>query len=208
MGINLSKSSHILFFIVLLPAISLGIGYGFATLFPALPFWVETLSPLGAYGVIYGLFEKHAWHWPVFRLLGIVSIPDVRGRWLGEQTSSFRDTNGKLRKSRVIMEVEQTFSTVKAITYYKHWQTAHSLSSFMPVEGQSVLFVMFETAPRVGYEGDASAHKGVMRLTQLPDKKLVGTYFNAEGRSGELSFKRTRYTLHQTFESIENQKKT
>lgn len=61
---------------------------------------------------------------------------------------------------------------------------------------------MFETAPRIEYEGGASAHKGVIRLTQLPDKKLTGTYFNAEGRSGELSFKRTRYTLYQTFESV------
>lgn len=203
MGINLNKTIHILFFVVLLPVISLGIGYGFAVLLPDAPFWVETLSPLAAYGLLYSLFEKYAWHWPIFRLLGIVSTPDVRGRWLGEQTSSFKDANGKPRKSRVIMEIQQTFSTIKVNTYYKHWQTTHTLSSFINVEEECILFIMFETTPRLDYSGDALAHKGVMRLTQLPDKKLAGTYFNAEGRSGELSFRRTRYTLHKTFDSIE-----
>lgn len=202
MGVNLSKTSHILFFVVLLPAISFGVGYGFTQLFPDMPFWVETLSPLGAYGLLYTLFEKYMWYWPIFRVLGIVSIPDVRGRWLGEQISSFKDANGKLRKSRVIMEIEQTFSTIKVHTYYKNWHTTHSLCSFIAIENECILFILFETTPRVGYEGEASAHKGVIRLTQLPDKKLVGTYFNAEGRSGELSFKRTRYTLHRTFESV------
>jgi len=206
MGVNLNKTSHILFFVVLLPSISFGAGYGFTLLFPNVPFWVETLSPLGAYGLLYTLFEKYMWHWPLFRIFGIVSIPDVRGRWLGEQTSSFKDNNGKSRKSRVIMEVEQTFSTVRVNTYYKNWQTTHSLSSFIAIEDECILFIMFETTPRIEYEGEASAHKGVMRLIQLPDKKLVGTYFNAEGRSGELSFKRTRYTLHHTFESIGNSK--
>lgn len=53
MGVNLNKTSHILFFIVALPAISFGAGYGFSQLFPNVPFWVETLSPLGAYGLLY-----------------------------------------------------------------------------------------------------------------------------------------------------------
>lgn len=206
MGINLRKTTHILFFIVLLPVISLSVGYGFAKLSPYLPFWVETLSPLAAYGLLYGIFEKHAWHWPLFRLLGIVSTPDVRGRWLGKQTSSFKDTDGKARQSRVIMEIKQTFSTIHVTTYYKNWHTTHSLASFIVVEDQCVLFVMFETTPRVDYDGEASAHKGLMRLIQLPDKTVTGTYFNAQGRSGELQFKRTQYTLHQTFDGIEDAK--
>lgn len=202
MGVNLSNISHVLFFVVLLPIISLGLGYGFTQIFSNVPFWIETLSPLGAYGLLYTLFEKHMWHWPMFRIVGIVSTPDLRGRWLGDQTSSFKDTNGKLRKSRVIMEIEQTFSGIKVRTYYKNWHSTHSLSSFIPVENECILFVMFETTPRIEYEENALAHKGVMRLAQLPDKTLLGTYFNAEGRSGELSFKRTRYTLHQTFEKV------
>jgi hypothetical protein len=172
----------------------------FRYFFPNAPFWIETLSPLAAYGLFYSAFEKYLWHWPIFRSIGIVTTPDVRGRWLGEQLSSYKDANGKARKSRVIMEIEQTFTSIKVNTYYKNWHTTHTLSSFIAVEDECILFIMFETTPRVEYTGTASAHKGVIKLTQLPDKKLVGTYFNAEGRSGELTFKRTRHTLHHTFD--------
>lgn len=202
MGIDLQKTSHVLFFVVALPAVSFGVGWVFAQIFPALPFWVETISPLAAYGLLYSAFEKHAWHWPVFRWIGIVSAPDVRGRWLGEQTSSFTDKNGKLRKSRVIMEVEQTFSGLKVETFYKNWRTEHCIASFILVDGECTLFMLFESAPKVGYEGEAGAHKGVVRLRQESPGKLTGTYFNAEGRHGEASFRRTRYTLHRTFDSV------
>jgi len=206
MGINLGKTSHILFFIVLLPAISFGAGWGFYTLFPTLPFWVESLSPLATYGILYNLFEKNLWRWPLFRMLGIVTTPDVRGRWLGEQTSSYKDPNGKNRKSRVIMEIQQTFSSIKVNTYYKNWQTEHCLSSFIDAAGDCTLFIMFETSPRIEYQGEATAHKGVVRLTQLPDGRLAGTYFNAMGRHGELAFKRTGFVLRKTFESIQGVK--
>lgn len=202
MGIDLKKTSHVIFFIVLLPVVSFGIGWLFAFLLPDVPFWVETLSPLAAYGVLYGFFEAHAWHWPLFRWLGIVTAPDVRGRWLGEQKSSFKDGNGKNRTSRVVMEIEQTFGSVKVVTYYKHWQTAHSISSFIKVGEDCTLFMMFETEPKLSYDGEATAHKGVTRLVQQPSGQLTGSYFNANGNHGELQFKRTGYTLHRTFDSV------
>ncbi len=206
MGIDLKKTSHILFFVVFLPALSFGIGWAFAFLLPNLPFWVETISPLAAYGILYGLFDKYFWHWPFFRWIGVVIAPDVRGRWLGEQSSSFKGEDGKNRTSRVIMEIDQSFAAVKVATYYKHWQTTQTISSFMRVSDECTLFVLFETEPKLSYDGEAVAHKGVMRLTQQPNTQLVGTYFNAQGNHGELSFKRTRYTLHHTFEPIRTKK--
>lgn len=202
MGINLAKTSHILFFVALLPGVSFGVGWGFAQIFPSTPFWVETVSPLAAYGLLYGLFEKHLWHWPVFRFLGIVVAPDVRGRWLGKQTSSFKDEKGASRESRVIMEIQQTFSGLKIDTFYKNWRTEHTIATFIEVDGECTLFIMYETTPKTSMGAEAASHKGVVRLTQQPSKKLEGTYFNAAGRGGEVSFKRTRYSLHKTFESI------
>lgn len=176
----------------------------FALFLPGVPFWIETISPLAAYGLLYGLFDKYAWYWPAFRWLGIVSAPDVRGRWLGEQYSSFKNKDNKRFTSRVIMEIEQTFASVNVTTYYKYWQTAHSISSFIKVGDDCTLFVMFETEPKLEYDGEATAHKGVMRLVQQPDKRLIGSYFNANGNHGEFQFKRTGYTLHRTFESVKS----
>lgn len=202
MGVDLKKTSHVLFFVVFLPVVSFGIGWLFAFMIPNAPFWVETISPLAAYGILFNLFDKLAWHWPVFRWLGITQVPDVRGRWLGEQFSSFRDENGKNRKSRVIMEVEQTFSNIEVQTYYRNWQSAHTAASCWPIDGKMAIVIMFESEPKAIYEVDAQAHKGVIKLTEVIPGKLEGSYFNANGNYGELSFKRTRFTLHHTFEAV------
>lgn len=200
--IDFRKTSHILFFAAVLPALSLSAGWACAQLIPNAPFWIETLSPLAAYGLFYSVFDRFIWHWPLFRWAGIVTTPDLRGRWLGEQISSFRDSNGKNRKSRVIMEVVQTFSHIEVATYYHKWQTEHSVASFVKMGSGCFLMIMFESHPKVDYDGDENAHKGVVKVTQLPNGKLEGTYFNANGQHGELTFRRTRYTLHHTFEAV------
>jgi hypothetical protein len=198
MKIDLGKSSHILFFIVLLPAISYGVGWAFSQQFPDLPFWVEGLSPLGVYALLYAGFERTAWHWPVFRWLGIVQVPDLRGRWTGDQLSSFKKENGKPITSYTVLEVTQTFSGVQTKTYYHRWTDSHSPSCFLNIEGQLYLVILFESEPGVRHDGTDTAHKGVARLQYLPDEKvIVGNYFNSNGNYGEIRLKRrSRKLLH------------
>jgi hypothetical protein len=206
MSVDLHKQSHILFFVVFLPLLSFGIGWLFAQLIPDAPFWVETISPLAAYGLLFNFFDKVAWRWPVFRWLGIVCVPDLRGRWLGEQVSSYKSENGKHITSRVIMEVEQTFSQIKAQTYYAKWHTSITAAQFVDIQQVPTFLILFDAEPSALYDGDATIHKGVTKLIQKPDGTLEGSYFNANGRHGELHFKRTRYTLYRTFEAIGGQK--
>lgn len=198
MKIDLSKTSHILFFIVLLPVLSFGVGWAFSRQFPALPFWVEGLSPLGAYALLYAFFERFAWHWPVFRWLGVVTVPDVRGRWEGQQISSFKDSHGKPIASYTVLEVEQTFTGVTTQTYYHRWSDSHTASCFLRIEGQLYLVVLFESEPGVRHDGSATAHKGVARLCYRKDEGIItGTYFNTNGNFGELKLQRkSRRLLH------------
>lgn len=202
MGIDLRKQSHVFFFVVFLPLISLGLGWVSARLFPDAPFWVETLSPLAAYGLLFGFFDKVAWHWPLFRWLGVVTVPDVRGRWLGEQISSVKKDNGKHIKSRVILEIAQTFSQIHAETYYQRWHSTISVAQFVQIQEVPTLLIMFDAEPKTAYEDTHAAHKGVTKLCQRADGQLEGTYFNGAGQHGDLTFRRTRYTLHRTFDSI------
>jgi hypothetical protein len=198
MKIDLSKSSHILFFILFLPAVSFGAGWAFTHALPNWPFWLEGISPIGVYVLLYTFFERTAWHWPVFRALGIVSVPDLRGRWEGEQFSSYKGSNGKPVRSYAVLEVQQTFSGVSAKTYYYRWTTGHAASTFMEIEGHNYLMIIFESEPGVHHRGDSTANKGVGRLEYLPgDKLLIGTYFNTSGNHGELKLHRTgRKLLH------------
>lgn len=200
MKIDLSRTSHILFFVVFLAAVSFCAGWGFAQAFPDLPFWIEGLSPLGAYGLLYSLFDRFAWHWPVFRALGIVTIPDVRGRWEGEQLSSYKSSNGKPVRSHTVLEIEQTFSTITTKTYYYRWNDAHAASCFLNIDGVQFLTIIFESEPGVRHEGGGVANKGVARLQYLPKEKLiVGNYFNTSGNYGELKLHRVNRRLLRRF---------
>ncbi|HSX30905.1 MAG TPA: hypothetical protein VLE99_03240 [Candidatus Saccharimonadales bacterium] len=201
MKIDLTKSSHVFFFVVFLPALSFAVGQTFEKLFPNWPFWVEGLSPLGAYALFYAFFDKTAWHWPVFRWAGVVTAPDLRGRWVGEQLSSFKRANGKPTESHVVMEVEQTFSSVTTHTYYHRWSNTHTASEFMDIEGQQYLVVIFESEPGVRHNGTDGANKGVVRLCYRSDEKVIaGTYYNTSGNFGEMKLKRTSRKLFQQFD--------
>jgi ribosomal protein S18 acetylase RimI-like enzyme len=198
MKIDLSKAGHVLFFIVFLPAVALAIGWGFAKVLPVLPFWAETISPLGAYGLLYAFFERMAWHWPIFRILGVVRAPDLRGRWVGEQLSSHKDAHGKPVASRTVLEVQQTFTGITAKAYYHRWSAAHSASSFLDIEGALYLVIIFESEPGVRHDGGDRAHKGLARLRyNSEDQTITGTYFNSNGNFGEITLNRkSRRLLH------------
>ncbi|HSW80845.1 MAG TPA: hypothetical protein VLG40_00460 [Candidatus Saccharimonas sp.] len=203
MNIDLRKPSHVIFFAALLPVVSYAIGWAFVQLFPNLPFWVEGISPLTAYGLLFSFFDNIAWHWPIFRWLGVTGVPDVRGRWLGEQVSSYTNEAGKHITSRVIMEVVQTFSHIHVTVYYQRWTSKISVAQFVEIDGTPTLLVMFDAAPKMTYDnGNIDAHKGVTKLVMTPQGKLEGTYFNGEGRHGELSYRRTRFTLAHTFDPV------
>jgi len=132
-------------------------------------------------------------------MLGIVTVPDLRGRWEGEQLSSFKSSNGKPVQSHVVLEVQQTFSGVSATTYYYRWNAARSDSTFLEVAGEPALVIIFESEPGVHHHaGAGTANKGVARLRYLPDEHLIiGNYFNTSGNQGELKLHRVnRRLLH------------
>lgn len=205
MNVDLRKPSHVWFFAAFLPVASYGIGWEFVHLLPNLPFWVEGISPLSAYALLYNFFDKGAWHWNIFRWLKIVTVPDIRGRWVGEQTSSYIMENGKNATSHVIMEVTQTFSALKVDTYYKRWSSKISMAQFVDIEDAPTLLILFDAEPKVSYEHTlGAALKGTAKLVQMPDGTLQGTYFNAEGRHGELIYKRIGLKLNHTFDATSN----
>ncbi len=201
MGPDFSKTSHVLFFAAFLPGLSFGLGYLAFALLPDVPFWLETLSPLAAYGLIYGLFDKYLWKWPVFKWLGIVRVDDMSGRWYGEQTSSFKRPNGKPAKSRIILEVKQTFSSVSACSYYKNWRSPNCRSTIMNIDGNNCLVLIFESEPNSNHSSGDSQHKGVTQLSYFKqDDKICGTYFSSNGTNGDIVLNRSTKPIIGRFE--------
>lgn len=188
MGVNLSRTSNVIFFVFILAASSYFVAKGFNALLPNLPFWIETLSPLLIYGILFGLFDKYAWHWKIFRIFGVVETPDLRGRWKGFQQSSHKE-GGKNVEVPSCLEIRQTFSKIFVKACYEKSASESVVANFMKLNDEVYLFYTYDNAPNSLKSGTMQSHKGTVKLQHLTSEdKLIGTYFNSIGNSGELKF--------------------
>lgn len=199
MNIDFRNSKHIIFFGIILPFLSFGLSWIFYQVFPNAPFWLETISPVYAYGLIYSLFDKHLWTWGIFKKLGIVTVPDLRGRWKGKLRSSYKE--GKKNKEiSACLEIKQTYSKVIVCIYYEKSQSESVKASFVELNGEVYLFYTYDSEPNSLKVGTMQSHKGTVKLRLLPNEnKLIGFYFNSIGNSGELFFEYEQAELYCRF---------
>lgn len=188
MSVNFSKTSHIIFFGAVLPACSLFLSWLFFELFPNLPFWVETLSPIYAYALLYSFFDKYVWNWTIFKFCKIVMIPDLRGRWEGKQKSSYKENSNNAEVSSFI-EIKQNFSKITVQAYYEKSQSESVVANFYKINDDVYLFYTYDNEPNSLKCGTMEMHKGTVKLKYLPrENKLIGSYFNSIGNRGEMNF--------------------
>lgn len=188
MGINFSKSSHIIFFAGVLPAISWFFSVLFFNIFPNWPNWAEAPSPLLVYGIIYYIFDRYAWKAKVFNNVGITRFPDLSGRWVGKQISSYIE-DGKNVELEGALEVRQTFSNISINAYYGKSDSISVVGSFSELNGEIYLFYTFDNDPNTLKQGTMQKHKGSVKIKKLPtEKKLKGFYWNSISNSGDMDY--------------------
>lgn len=186
MNINLSKTSHIGFFVFILGFISFSISYGLNIAFPNLPFWVETLSPLASYSLLFWVFNRYLWRWNVFWLLGVRKFPDLNGRWKGVQKSSYKE-NGQGVEVVSFIEIRQSFSKIYISSYYEKSQSSSVIANFADFQDETFLYYTYDNEPNTGKVGTMQSHKGTVKLKYIPNqRRLSGTYFNSNKNEGEI----------------------
>jgi hypothetical protein len=188
MGVDFSRTSHIIFFAGFLPFLSIVSAWCFSQIVTDTPFWLETLSPLMAYGIFYALFEYYLWSHKMFSFLRITSVPDLRGRWTGSQQSSYKQ-DGENVISAAVLEIRQSFSRVSVCAYYEKSQSDSVVATFVLTPSGPFLYYTFDNEPNSLKNGTMENHKGTAKIQMVPDKKhIVGAYFNSLGNQGEMSF--------------------
>lgn len=191
MPINLHKGSHIVFFVGVLGLLSIGVAYLFQLVFPKLPFGVENISPLFAYGLFYGLFDKYLWQLKIFQHLGIVIFPNLNGRWSGSHTSEFKNINRENTVAEAKLEIMQTFSSIKVYAYYKKSESVSAVANFADFNGDVYLYYTYDSDPNSLRDGTMARHKGTVKIKYLKsENRLKGSYFNSLKNEGgiDLSF--------------------
>lgn len=194
MKINLTKTPQIIFFIFVLPALSivmvLIMNY---LLLPFKNLWfypfIDTFGAIGAYALLYSQFNHYAWRWSVFSTLGIVDSPFIGGRWKGNFVSSFDK-----RKSPAVLEIRQTFSQINICLYCKKSFSISLIADFIKHDdGKVELHYEYHNEPLVNTGKTMHGHDGVVKLIYYKkDKVLKGSYYNSSqhqrGNIGSLSF--------------------
>lgn len=184
MKIDFSKTSQIIFFAGILPLISLSIAWGGSQIVTNPPFWLETLSPLAVYGLLYSIFDRYLWHFRVFNFLGIVTFPNLRGRWKGTLRSSYNNNE----THDFYLEITQRFSCIHIHAYFMASQSASAVASFTELNEKKYLFYTYDNEPNSLKKGTMQNHKGTVKLDcSANDKNLSGFYFNSIGNQGDLA---------------------
>ena len=187
MRIDLSKTSHILFFVILIPAFSI---LGVLVLHHLLSYvlqpisstWyipvIDTVGGIGAYSLLYGLFSKYLWKLSVFRQLGIVECPNLEGSWKGYLQSSYDHFK---KKYSCVLEITQSFSSITACMYFDKSSSVSLIADFVKERnGDMALHFEYANDPNETAEETMHIHYGVAKLIYYPDSnKIKGSYYNS-----------------------------
>ena len=191
MRVDFRKGNHAFFFGVIIPLASLFVAWLFHQAGgDQLPYWMETLSPVYVYMLIFAGLDKYAWAWPPFRWLGIVTTPDLRGRWVGEQVSSYKSDGEKNTRVETVLEIKQTFSKLIVRAFYKTSDSRSVLADVLETDGEAYLFYTYDNEPNSVRTEAMKAHRGTVKLLFVPgEKRLIGKYFNNIGNVGDMELK-------------------
>lgn len=203
MGVQLSKTSHKIIFLGVIPILSIGFALGLNTLLqeyisPPWIFLIDGAGVLGMYTFLFRVFNDSLWQIFPQGMLTIVDVPNLNGTWTGELRSSF-DNNAIPYKVRV--EVVQSFSTIKVFAYFQRsWSYSIVADFYKESDGRQVLHYVYKNDPRNNAVSTMHGHYGVGKHEFLKDKDVMEcSYYNEPPRDrgwyGSFNVKRKKTTL-------------
>ena len=150
---------------------------------------VSITSAVGMYRILYYVFDRFIWKWRLLRKIGLVTVPDLNGRWGGTIKSSYEldaqdyqiDVFITQQWSKILVRLETGESYSKSIA-----------SSFLTDDPSSPeLVYVYDNDPRAMTPESMQSHGGTAKL-RITDSGLQGQYYTGQGRRtiGDISLKR------------------
>jgi len=195
MRINLTKPSHVIFFIVIIPGLSVLVVYMLNYLLHGLAKeWyfplIDNLGFVGAYATLFASFNLYFWKLPMFRRFGIVCFPNLHGRWRGEVISSYDN-----QKRTAFLEIRQTYFGINIDMYCQKSMSTSKMADFVKTDNDQLeLHYQYLNEPNESAKKTMNIHYGTARLCYFENKNtLEGSYYNANkhdrGHTGSLKFR-------------------
>jgi hypothetical protein len=156
----------------------------------ALPFWLELPGTATLYATLFALFRSYWWKIGLFRVSGVVSVPDLEGEWHGHVTSSF-DESAAQHPVTVHIRQNWTHMSIKLVAGSSVSRSV--VASVYVAEDETVLSYQYENVPNANAKKTMHAHRGTATLNLSENSsRLRGDYYSGRdrGNHGELILKK------------------
>jgi hypothetical protein len=152
-------------------------------------------SATAIFWVIYG---KFLWTWPI--LNNILYKPDIRGTWLGEFQSDWKDINGKgVAPGKFVIVIRQEdFLSLSVIAYTKEMHSVSNIESLLidDKKGIKTLGYIYNQKRSTSSEYAAKQGAAELKLIQgINDKLLSGDFWTLAKSTGYVNVRHTGKTL-------------
>jgi hypothetical protein len=157
------------------------------------PWWLDMPSLAGFYAVFYRVFDRHIWRLPILRKIGLIKVPEIRGKWEGYVTSSFDKGTDH---HAACLEIRQTWTRIR-VTLHTDSSRSNSLTAAILTETPDCILVSYEylNEPAPLATSTMHAHRGTARhiFRRVNGKEVLnGQYYTGRdrGTQGCLHFRR------------------
>ena len=175
-----------------LAILSVAVSYGLHLVLGKLnfrwPWWMETPSFIGIFGLFYEIFNSSLWRVKLLRKLGIVRIPDLSGKWKVEGYSAKRKENFNAE-----IEIKQTWTKISIVMESK-FSKSHSITASILTHQPGGYMISYEyvNEPRANALPTMHSHRGTAILYLKNENLIEGEYYSGRDREnyGTLILKR------------------
>ncbi len=152
---------------------------------------IDAFSAVGIYRVLYYAFDHFIWKWPLLRNRGLVTVPNLNGRWEGQLTSSY-ESDGNVHSISLVITQQWTKILVRLEAEESHSRSV--AASFLTDDPTSPeLVYVYENDPMAMAPKSMQIHSGTARL-RLTGSTLCGQYYTGRGRGtiGDIVLERSQ----------------
>ena len=143
--------------------------------------WLVPIPSMAlVFGVSYWAFDNWLWRLPFLRVLRLISVPDLRGTWVGTVASSFTEFE---QQQPVTVKIEQTWTKMAVrlnAAESRSWSLTASILTNTP-EGL-VLTYLFDNQPEAESDRTMERFRGTTVLVRVAADQLEGYYYTGRGR--------------------------
>lgn len=160
------------------------------------PTWLLSAPTVAtAFGLLYGLMERHAWRWKWVRVTGLIHTPVIDGTYAGRLLAPPFEPGRPETDRPITVKISQTWTRV-GIEFWiddPKSSTSHSFTAQLRQVGHDGAQLTYTYTNRVQpgvADPDMGDHDGTATLVISDDGKAHGRYYNFRGRQGTLELRR------------------